>query len=493
MFRRALRAAGSLKIAVPLTAVLAAVCAQATFWEARYGAAAAFRSFYGAWWFTVLWVLLAVNITAALWLRFFSPRRKSPGFYLTHLGVVVILAGGLVGRLWGVEGFLELHAAGPARAFFLGYRDELLLRTPGDNTLHRFVLDVPRDAGGAPAPAAFRIPEADLTVNVLGRVFIADEDRPSSLETHYAFAARKFRHRPRVERGAATGLQAKFVFTGGDKIGTLKLSGGGKTFSFAVAEVLKKKTPLKGTDYTLLVTDYWPNFVLDGSRPTTRDQKPVNPALRLQLRGPPLHSPALKVELVHGRRQTQALLPRASTDAPLERRLRAATVGGELVELAYGRQTFPLNFKVKLEKIEVPRYAGTSRPMDFISTLSFDDDDGGVPRRVRIYMNRPADHPDTWAATLTGTGYRFTQANWDAEDPTYSGLGVFYDPGRPLKWLGALFLVVGLALMFYVRPRERSKTSAAVPPDAAGTLGVLGANTETEESKPAEAAEGEAS
>ena len=49
-------------------------------------------------------------------------------------------------------------------------------------------------------------------------------------------------------------------------------------------------------------------------------------------------------------------------------------------------------------------------------------------------------------------GYRFFQTNADARFPTYSGVGVVYDPGIPIVLIGMWTIIAGTAIAFLVRP-----------------------------------------
>jgi hypothetical protein len=49
-------------------------------------------------------------------------------------------------------------------------------------------------------------------------------------------------------------------------------------------------------------------------------------------------------------------------------------------------------------------------------------------------------------------GYRFFQSNADPRAPTYSGIGVVYDPGIPWVLFGMYLTIVGAVLRFIIRP-----------------------------------------
>ncbi len=115
------RASASLELAVVLVVLCATVLAWGTIVESQNGAAVARFGIYGAWWFVLLNVLLALNVLAATVIRFPWKRRQS-GFLLTHLGILVLLAGALVTFLGGVDSQLEIFEGEAARRAYLDTR-----------------------------------------------------------------------------------------------------------------------------------------------------------------------------------------------------------------------------------------------------------------------------------------------------------------------------------------------------------------------------------
>ena len=106
-----LKFCASLPLAIALMIVLMTVLTLGTCVESWYGPAvgpAEARSFvYGTWWFTALAALLAMNVLAALAVRFPWKKRQT-GFVLTHVGLLVLLLGCLLTRRWGIEASLSL-------------------------------------------------------------------------------------------------------------------------------------------------------------------------------------------------------------------------------------------------------------------------------------------------------------------------------------------------------------------------------------------------
>jgi hypothetical protein len=103
---------------------------------------------------------------------------------------------------------------------------------------------------------------------------------------------------------------------------------------------------------------------------------------------------------------------------------------------------------------EVPRYEGTETPSNYIATVEFRDPATGETKTGTAKMNHPASFPGTLLSNFTGINYKFSQAEWNPRDLGETTLQVLYDPGWLLKWVGSLAICVGIATMFYIKPRS---------------------------------------
>src|SRR6202795_1553749 len=102
----------SLKLAVVLLAVLIAGAIVGTLYESSFDAKVARTYVYGAPWFNAWLVLLAANLTASALSRW--PWRKHHlAFLITHLGIITLLTGSLIGRIWGIEGTVPFFKGEP--------------------------------------------------------------------------------------------------------------------------------------------------------------------------------------------------------------------------------------------------------------------------------------------------------------------------------------------------------------------------------------------
>ncbi len=113
----------------------------------------------------------------------------------------------------------------------------------------------------------------------------------------------------------------------------------------------------------------------------------------------------------------------------------------------------PLPFSIRLEKFEIGRYPGTNRAMTYQSLVKLMDPVNNVEREQLVAMNEPLVH----------LGYTFYQASY--QETPYGYVSVFSvgrDPGRFAKYLGSIFLVLGIIVMYLDRflatKKERKPT-----------------------------------
>ena len=102
----------SLKLAVVLLAVLIIAAIIGTLYESSFDANVARAYVYGAPWFNLWLILLGANLAVSAISRW--PWRKyHVAFLITHLGIITLLTGSLIGRIWGTEGTITLFKGEP--------------------------------------------------------------------------------------------------------------------------------------------------------------------------------------------------------------------------------------------------------------------------------------------------------------------------------------------------------------------------------------------
>ncbi len=102
------RLLASLKLAVTLIVLLAAILAAATFVESDQGRDYVRWYFYTTPWFVGLLAMLGVNILSATLIRFPWKLRQF-GFVVTHCGLLILLAGSILTFKYGVDATLSLE------------------------------------------------------------------------------------------------------------------------------------------------------------------------------------------------------------------------------------------------------------------------------------------------------------------------------------------------------------------------------------------------
>jgi cytochrome c biogenesis protein ResB len=135
------------------------------------------------------------------------------------------------------------------------------------------------------------------------------------------------------------------------------------------------------------------------------------------------------------------------------------TDGKNVVRIGYGLELKPVPFSIRLVDFEVPRYEGTETPSNFIASVEFQDSATGAVKSGTARMNYPASFPGTILSNFTGINYKFSQAEWNPKDLGETTLQVLYDPGWLFKWLGSLLICVGIAIMFYIKPKSTTRPS----------------------------------
>ncbi|MCB0416389.1 MAG: cytochrome c biogenesis protein ResB [Bdellovibrionales bacterium] len=124
--------------------------------------------------------------------------------------------------------------------------------------------------------------------------------------------------------------------------------------------------------------------------------------------------------------------------------LQRETLSNQRLVFSLTKDRLLLPFKVRLEKFMIGTDPGTTKAASYASDVTVLD--STTPRNgpVHISMNEPMEH----------AGFTFYQASYQKEEgkPTISVFSVNRDPGRLLKYLGSILLVLGISVMFYMNP-----------------------------------------
>jgi len=130
----------TVRFGVVLMIVLMIVMMFATQFEASYGTRAMKTYIYGSRWFDLGVFLFVVNIVVNTFRRM-PFRLRHTGFLTVHAGVLIIVAGGLMTRWFGVDGTMPIPEGEASRAISLPDND-LLITAGGQTVRHPTHYDV---------------------------------------------------------------------------------------------------------------------------------------------------------------------------------------------------------------------------------------------------------------------------------------------------------------------------------------------------------------
>lgn len=117
----------SVKLAVVLLAVLIVASIAGTIWESTFDAKVARAYVYGAPWFNLWLLLLVANLTVSALSRW-PWKKHHVAFLVTHLGIITLLIGSMIGRVWGTEGTITLFKGEPPTNRLLVDQHQLRIR-----------------------------------------------------------------------------------------------------------------------------------------------------------------------------------------------------------------------------------------------------------------------------------------------------------------------------------------------------------------------------
>jgi hypothetical protein len=457
---------GSMKLALLLLSTIAIACAVATFTESRFDSAVARAWIYKAPWFIAWLGILCINLFAVTLTRW-PWQRKHAGFIITHYGIILLLIGAVVGSQFGYEGNVTLRTDGQPERKIITDRSTLQVESPADSYLYLLPFDTRFLHPSEKHPILLPVPGTSLRIGIDAvSEHLVPEPRlvPSESGTGVLleFSSGMMKQSLKVGLGTGEGAPRSHDFFGRASItlsgdpAALGLHGedakkpwldldpakNGESLHYRIGRgtnvissgELKKDAPLPlgWADWKIRLIDS-----RNGSGIATSPQpgeKGGVPGFRAWLISP-------------GESKGTPVWVSSGEVVPL-------MLGQDLVRVGYGLELKPIPFSIALTDFQVPRDEGTDTPSDFRATVLFKNTRTGEEKEGLIRMNHPASYPGGLFATLTGLNYKFSQAEWNPQDLRETTLQVLYDPGWLLKWTGSLAICLGIATMFYLRPRS---------------------------------------
>ncbi len=448
----------SLKLAVIVIIALGTISAVGTIVESKYDMLTAQQLIYHSPYMYFTMVLLCINLIAVAVDRL-PWKKRHVGFVMAHAGIIILILGSYVTRKLGVDGSISMNIGETSRSIAITETDLIVYRLQDmQNSEKIFEQDV---------NFLVRSPKR----RPLQVVFGEGEKDQLEIVDYMPYAKKDFaiRESDKVTDGPAVRFQLQnpminmmeWIVQSGTQPAKLDLGPAQVVLSKSDYETLGGKNeialiPTKTRDvFRYKIFDKAGKVVKSGT-------VPVGGVLETGWMGLTLRViqayPKARVEYTYTRLDypnptstSAALVKFNGNDHWLGKNSAIQLFTDDSVYfVTYGNKRIDMGFNMTLEKFIVDRYEGTNMAKGYKSLVY-------VPElgRREIYMNEPLKH----------NGYTFYQSSFEENklgDPVASILSVNYDPGRWIKYLGSLLIILGSIMLFYFRkfgiqPKDDSK------------------------------------
>ncbi len=467
----------SLKLAVVVILGLAGVTAWGTIVEAMYGEAqAAQKIVYHSVWMYGLLGLLCLSLTAVMIDRW-PWQKKHMGFVFAHIGIITLIAGSVLTRYWGVDGSLSIEI-GDANRYVLVTETDFTVYTSLNGDEYRKIFDREVDFFSHPPtpakPFEVSLPDAKLEVvdylpyALREQKVVASSGQSDGAAVRFQLQNANFNMTEWLLQGVRGKEAIKDLGPARIIIADGEVSVVGQN-----AVILRPLPDGESLEY-LLVSRKDSNSDKNKAKIKVHSEVArkgivkagdviATPWMGMVMRVLKFIPHAKEETLFHGQDSftemtTQAIKIRFNgqeqwTSMNSLLKLFAETTG-YIVTFANRRLDLAQaigkpDFAIRLNKFEVGRYQGTVRAASYQSLVTVP----GVGETT-ISMNEP----------LNYGGFTFYQASFSSDDqgrPVVSVLSVNKDPGRWVKYLGSLLIVLGTIHLFYFKKRVAPKKTIA--------------------------------
>ncbi len=446
MIRGRWRFFASLKLAVFTIVALGVISAVGTFTEARFNdAMVAQRLVYHSVWMYLILGSLIVNLVAVMIDRW-PWRQHHTAFISAHIGIIILLFGSWVTKQYGIDGSMAFEIGETGKHVTVNEREFSVIASLDGTTFNTIFDDQVEFLVNSPTekkPYVVNLGSERLEViDYYHFAFRETEIRPSDVEgdgpavrfqlENPNVNMTEWLRRDRTKAEAQVNLgPARVVFARSEPQPT-----GMNEIFLIVPDGAKKMT-----------------YVIFNKDRTVRKRGTVKESDTIETGWMGLKFRILRF-LPHAREnvsyvKTQAATPAASSALKFRFRDKEYWLGlnsaqrlyleDKVYFISYGNRRIELSFPLKLNKFTVGTYQGTMKAASYESEVD-------VPGRgnVLISMNEPLYHE----------GFTFYQASFERNEKgeaVVSVLSVNHDPGRWLKYLGSLLIVLGSILLFYFR------------------------------------------
>ncbi|NJL24121.1 MAG: cytochrome c biogenesis protein ResB [Calothrix sp. SM1_5_4] len=448
LFDRIIKHLASLRLAVIVIVGLGVVSAVGTIVEARYNdAEVANRLVYQSPYMYLVMGLLIINLIAVMIDRW-PWKQRHTGFVLAHVGIITLLFGAWLTQKYGIDGTMAFEVGEERRQVTVKERDFLVFGSLGGEGM-KPLFESPVDFLTRPPSSQrpFRVALGQDELEILEHhqfAFRESEILPTDLKadppairfqlenpnvnmTEWLRRDRS-RQQSELDLGPAKVVLTDRVLEPSGRNEIILIAGpgaGGDKLDFVIYNK-DKSLRLKGrVAQSETIETGWMGLKFRLLRYLPHSSEVIRYVKAS--RSTPMTTSAVRFRL----RDKEYW---AGLNAPLKLYLedRAYLV-------VYGNRQIELSFPLKLLDFRIGKYEGTQRAASYESQVDVPGEGS-----VLISMNEP----------LKKDGFTFYQSSFaqnEKGESTISVLSVNFDPGRWVKYLGSMLIVIGSIVLFYFK------------------------------------------
>ncbi len=441
---KVLKFLASIRLAVPIIIAIAIISAVGTIYEARYDAEVAQKLVYHSAWMYIIMGALIVNLIAVMVDRW-PWKQHHAGFVLAHIGIIILLFGSWITQKFGIDGTMVFNIGQERKQVMVRERDLIIQASRDGQTVVTMYNGEPDFLRNPPTE------KEPFIVNLGG-------DELRFVEYHH-FAFRESEILPTERRNDPPAIRFQLENPNVNVTEWLKrdLSKPQSELDLGPAKVVLAgaRPPPSGRNEVILVPregrkilDY---FIYNKDK-SLKKSGAIEQAGTIETGWMGMKFRLLRY-LPHARESVKYVpagpSPLASSAARFTFRGQEYWIGlnatlrlyfeDVVYYMTYGNRMLELAFPLKLKEFRMGTYEGTERASSYESEVS-------VPEigDVVISMNEPLHHH----------GFTFYQSSFEKDEqgkPTISVLSVNRDPGRWIKYIGSMLMVLGSVLLFYFK------------------------------------------
>ena len=439
-----IKLSASLKLAVITILSIGVLTAIGTIVESQYDAYAAKKWIYDTPWMYGVMGLLALNLISVMVDRW-PWKRRHISFVCAHIGILLMLLGAVITMNFGLDGTMRVGIGEQNNLVTTGDTDVLVYSSfDGDRYSKTLEKEVDFFLHPPTAEKPFVIPTMNKS-----EIKIVDYNK-------YVIPSRKVIASDSPKSGAGLRFQVQNANVNVIEWLVQKKAGQEAIHNFGPAQVHLGPAPIHGNNKneiylepkkdSLAYTVFHKDTLKPFKKGVAKEGDVFEPGwMGIQFRvlryfplaqedwdlqklehPTPLTTPAVKV-IFNGKEQWLLMndMVKLFTD-------------DAVYLVGYTNRRIDIGFPVKLINFDVGHYQGTTRASEYASLVEVP----GVGQKI-ISMNEP----------LNWKGLTVYQASFQEADgkPTASIFSINRDPGRWLKYLGALVMVFGIICMFYFK------------------------------------------